>query len=487
MTRTLPTTESLTVEFKSDQPGLSDEQLILAVVCLANTEGGHLYLGIEDDGRVTGLQPRHQDPTGMAALIGNRTVPPLSVRVNLLREDGLPVAEVEVPRSSRAVASQRGTLQRRRIRGDGTPECVPFYPHELVSRQSDLGLLDYSALPVRGAALTDLDPLERARLRQAIERYHGDAALLGLDDAELDGALGLTERQGATRVPTVTGLLLLGTEAALRNHLPTHEVAFQVRDDTEVRVNDFYRGPLLRTFERIEEQFSARLVEREVAVGMFRVPIPDIDRRAFREAVVNALTHGDWARLGAVHVRWETDGLVISNPGGAPGAGGPGAGGRQDKGTQLHLVTEGVSGDRASGGVRPTGRVRRDPAGGDGQAVRSRPSRDPAFGCHGAVSHHGAGGDPTATSALCRRRTRTARESQRRILRRRFKYMNTSITDMNEFINTNGPDSPVFLCELKEEVDHTRRVAWLAPHDICTRLTDAFGAVATPSNLRLRQ
>ena len=65
--------------------------------------------------------------------------------------------------------------------------------------------------------------------------------------------------------------------------------------------------------------------------------------------------------------------------------------------------------------------------------------------------------------------------------------MNTSITDMNEFINTNGPDSPVFLCELKEEVDHTRRVAWLAPHDICTRLTDAFGAVATPSNLRLRQ
>jgi ATP-dependent DNA helicase RecG len=314
--RTVPTTESLTVEFKSDERGLSDDDLVLAVVCLANTEGGRLYVGVEDDGRLTGLHPKHQDATTLAALIGNRTVPPLGVRVNLLREEGVLVAEVEVPKSTRPVASLKGTLQRRRLRGDGKPECVPLYPHELPSRQSDLGLLDYSALPVQGATLADLDPLERTRLRQAIERYRGDTTLLGLDDAELDGALGLTERQGDTRVPTVTGLLLLGTEAALRQHLPTHEVAFQVRDDTEVRVNDFYRGPLLRTFERIEEQFSARLVEREVQVGLFRVPIPDIDRRAFREALVNAVTHRDWARLGAVHVRWETDGLVVSNPGG---------------------------------------------------------------------------------------------------------------------------------------------------------------------------
>jgi ATP-dependent DNA helicase RecG len=32
--------------------------------------------------------------------------------------------------------------------------------------------------------------------------------------------------------------------------------------------------------------------------------------------VVNALVHRDYTRLGAVHVRWEADGLTISNPGG---------------------------------------------------------------------------------------------------------------------------------------------------------------------------
>lgn len=316
MRRTVPAAESMTVEFKSDRRGLPDDELVLAVVCLANSDGGSLYLGVEDDGRITGLLPQHVDPAGMAAVIANRTVPPVSVRVTILDEDGHKVALVEVPRSPRPVASNKGTLQRRRMKADGTPECVPLYPHELISRQADLGLADYSALPVPTATLSDLDPLERQRLRQAVERYGGDKSLLSLDDVELDGALGLTERQVDKRIPTVAGLLLLGTESALRQHLPTHEVAFQVLEGTEVRVNDFYRGPLLRTFERVEEQFLSRLREREVQVGLFRVAIPDIDRRAFREAVVNAFTHRDWTRLGAIHVRWEDDGMVISNPGG---------------------------------------------------------------------------------------------------------------------------------------------------------------------------
>src|SRR6185437_747113 len=126
----------------------------------------------------------------------------------------------------------------------------PFYPHEFVSRQSDLGTLDYSALPIKGANVDDLDPLERERLRQLIERYGGDRTLVGLSDEEVEGALGLVRREEGRRVPTVAGLLLLGREAALRDHLPTHEVAFQMLSGTYVRVNDFYRTPLLKTFER---------------------------------------------------------------------------------------------------------------------------------------------------------------------------------------------------------------------------------------------
>jgi ATP-dependent DNA helicase RecG len=52
-TRTIPQQESLTVEFKSDRKRLPDADLIAAVVCLTNTDGGSLYLGVEDDGTIT--------------------------------------------------------------------------------------------------------------------------------------------------------------------------------------------------------------------------------------------------------------------------------------------------------------------------------------------------------------------------------------------------------------------------------------------------
>lgn len=73
-------------------------------------------------------------------------------------------------------------------------------------------------------------------------------------------------REGTTRTPTLAGLLLLGREAALREHVPSHEVAFQVLEGSEVRLNEFMRWPLLRVLERVEELFAARNTEREVQV-----------------------------------------------------------------------------------------------------------------------------------------------------------------------------------------------------------------------------
>lgn len=315
-TQQIPERESLTIEFKSDLDRLPDRELVLAAVCLANTSGGEIFLGVEDDGTVTGLHREHENVTGIAALIANRTSPPLTVRAQRITVGGVNVAHIEVPRSERLVATTDGTLQRRRIQADGEPICIPMLPGEFASRESDLRRLDYSALPVAGSNLSDLDPVERDRLRRAIERYKGDRSLLDLEDDELDGALGLVTSEGGRRVPTVTGLLLIGTERAIRQHLPTHEVAFQVLKGEAVQVNEFYHLPLLHLFERLEYHFAARTVEREIQVGLFRVGVPNVDRRAWREAVINALAHRDYTRLGAVHVRFQDDELVISNPGG---------------------------------------------------------------------------------------------------------------------------------------------------------------------------
>lgn len=316
MPEALPPRESLVVEFKSDLKRLPDDDLVATVVAMANTDGGSIFLGVENDGRPTGLHAVHNPPHGLAAMVANRTVPPVNVVVETLEAGGHVIAKVQVPRAPHVVSSTAGGYQRRRLKHDGTPENVPMLPHEIPTRMGQLGLQDASRQPVPGAVLADLDEAERFRLRQFIERNSGDPSLASLSDEELDGVLGLTSRVDGVLSPTLAGLLLIGHEASLRRLVPTHEVGFQVLEREEVRTNQFSRAPLLRIVDWIENQLAPWNREEEVQLGLFRMSVPRIERRAFREAIANALTHRDYTRLGAIHIRLQDDTLTISNPGG---------------------------------------------------------------------------------------------------------------------------------------------------------------------------
>lgn len=164
--------EDMTHEFKSDKTRLQDSEIVDAVVAFANSDGGELYIGVEDDGEITGLHPAHMDITQLAAFIANKTVPPIAVRVERIDLD-LPIAKIEVPKKTAIVSSSTGKIQRRRIKTDGSPENVPMYPYEIATRLSSLSLFDYSAQPVPDADYNDLDSVERERLRNIIRAYRG--------------------------------------------------------------------------------------------------------------------------------------------------------------------------------------------------------------------------------------------------------------------------------------------------------------------------
>jgi ATP-dependent DNA helicase RecG len=319
--------ETLDVEFKGESRGpLPDDDLVAAVVCLANRPSqapGWLLLGVEDDGTVTGARPRHgpvTDPRRLQALIANRTVPSLTCRVTVLSVRGQPVVAIEVPPSPDPVGTADGRYLRRTIGGRGRPECRPFHFHEMPSRVATLGRLDPATAVVPDARWDDLDPLEFERFRRFVRESGGagDQALAELPDLELAKALGAVEANHEVTAVRTLGLLLFGREEALRRWLPTHEVAFQVLSGTQVLTNEFSRAPLLRVMEELLARFRARNRETELQLGLIRVGIPDYPERAFREGLANACVHRDYARLGAIHVQWYDDRLVISSPGGFP-------------------------------------------------------------------------------------------------------------------------------------------------------------------------
>jgi len=334
--RLLETGEQFTTEFiaEVDEP-LGDEQLVDAVVCLANGHGGVVLVGVADDGTVKGARHRHgayTDAHRVAIMIAGRTVPSCPVECSVMSIDGVEVLAIEIPAGRPVTSTSDGVYRRRGTDAHGRPVCVPFLVHEIQGREATRGALDYTALIVPEATWDDLDPLEIERLRRtiALNRGRADAALLDLSDAEIVRALGLGEggersRERVDRV-RVAALLMVGREDAIKRYVPNHEVAFQVLRGTRVAVNEFLRWPLIRTAEEVGLRFDSRNQEDELAVGMVRVGVPAHSPLGFREALHNALVHRDYTRLGAVHVQIresggtarEGDEIEVSNPGGFP-------------------------------------------------------------------------------------------------------------------------------------------------------------------------
>lgn len=246
--------ETYHVEFKSERrKRLGDEDITTVIVCLANSAGGTLLIGVEDDGEVTGARPRHGEKTDVRlvdAMIAGGTVPSAVTQTQLVEVTGIPVLAIQVTQSTTPTSTSQGVYKKRAIGSDGKPACVPYPFHEMQSTTRPAFASDFSARVLPGATWDDLDPLEIARLRDVIRANpsRSDATLANLADAEMCRALRLVEGGGDTaraeRV-TVAGMLMLGRSTALQQFVPTHEVAFQVKRGSRVAVNDIYSRPLV--------------------------------------------------------------------------------------------------------------------------------------------------------------------------------------------------------------------------------------------------
>ena len=116
--------ESLEVEFKSDRNKLSDSDIYEEIVAMANTNGGILLIGIEDDGKITGAKARHGKITEslkVRSAVFNNTVPNIDTQVSILNHPKGQILAIEVLPCSEPCATASGKSLRRNIGSDGKP------------------------------------------------------------------------------------------------------------------------------------------------------------------------------------------------------------------------------------------------------------------------------------------------------------------------------------------------------------------------------
>lgn len=151
----------------------------------------------------------------------------------------------------------------------------------------------------------DLEAISEYRIQRS--EIDPKASELRLGDQDLLLSLGVAILENGKILPTVAGLLLFGSKAALRRLMPmSARVDYILAEGTEwvqdpsTRYHAIdYREPLILLMHRLHSQVMSDLpVSFSLKEGdLQRSDIPSIPRNVIREALANALMHRDY-RIG---------------------------------------------------------------------------------------------------------------------------------------------------------------------------------------------
>lgn len=309
--------EDQDLDFKQWDGHSRDKAVKTAVqmaVCMANGGGGTVVLGVAD--RVQGRAK---------AILG---VPP-EIDINLLKRAVYdqtdpkitPVFEdLSVPEGTgRLILMQiyPGMPPYTDTAGRGTirigKECQTLTGTLRRKIAVETGETDFTAEAIApfNPRFISATAMEALRNQAAKERAPED--LLKLSDAELLSTLGLVRQGKLARA----GLLLAGTEAAIREYVPGHNWTFlQMISDTEYGIREDRVSALPLSVLRIEELLVPFNPITTYEQGLFHYEYRTWPEIALREALMNAFCHADLRIAGPIMVKLYPSRLEISNNGG---------------------------------------------------------------------------------------------------------------------------------------------------------------------------
>ena len=320
--------ENSGVEFKRDV--VQNRDLAKELVAFANFEGGIVLLGVEDDGRVSGIT--RDDPEMFVMNTCRDKVRPGFIPFYEVVKDVEPGKDVAVVRVSCGLDvhtlwhDNKNTYFVR----VGTQSREPT-PEELSRLFQQRGGFRAELRPVSGATIADLD---MRRLRNYFVRVRQQDVPDDGDEAAWKTLLFNTEVMVDDGV-TVSGVLLFGrTPNRFLPQAGIDAAAFPgASKDYAARERAALRGPMTPLLNDGGEIVEAGLVEqalafvnRNVAIagqleagGARREDIPAYPAEAVREAIVNALVHRDYLLSSTdIELSIYDDRMEIVSPGRLP-------------------------------------------------------------------------------------------------------------------------------------------------------------------------
>ena len=310
--------ETDTVEFKSwIKAKNTKERVALAIdelIAFANSKGGTVYFGVEDDTHeVTGCDPKY-DGQRLIESIYDKTRPPLFTDISDFMYEGKTVIAISVKQDGTTYATTDGRCLKRLGRNS-----KPFYPDEMSNKYSSIQNPDFSGQVVDESTEDDINKLEIYNLKEKIKLRDSKSTLPELEDMAFLRDLGLVKADGDKEKLTIAGLLFVGKENSIKRLLPQAEVIYlhyssENLEEYDARLD--LKQPIISVIDRLTEKIQDVNKIVNVQVGLFRLEVAEFPEKVFQEALLNALAHRDYQNTGAVYVKHYPDKVVIENPGG---------------------------------------------------------------------------------------------------------------------------------------------------------------------------
>jgi ATP-dependent DNA helicase RecG len=286
--------ESEHLEFKKS-PGKDIQKVIIA---LANAEGGHILLGVDDDGTIVGTDIKKAMNTITTSL--QSVIPSPKISTNKLVIEKKEVLVIKVEKSN--VLCSVGGIAYIRI-GAG---IRPLSIQEVLVLSSELGTVDWDSAPIVSIKQAKKDyikwffnRMEETRGRKVDKkqwtRYLRSIGALKEDKLTNAGVLFFTN----------------GTEI-----IPWAKLRFIYMEENEPVASKEYTGPVWKIIEDVYTDVLRETGKTEVIISARRKKLEQYPFRAIREAIINAIAHRNYLIQADIRVFLHSNRIVIRNPGG---------------------------------------------------------------------------------------------------------------------------------------------------------------------------
>src|SRR5690606_4848302 len=288
------------------------KELAKDCVCFANSKGGSILIGIEDNGEC----PKGQKIKDSLIDKINKTIPQLTVGVAInaskkVNENNDEYIELKVFRSSKVLASTTKGQYFARI----ADECKPIYGDQLPRLLAEKDAFNWELVVHRNLNIEDTD---LTKLKTFVEDIRSSKRVSSFikekSDEEILEYYFLTENGKLTNL----GVLWIGKriDRAKMHYAPT--IQFIKYDEKENKVfkkvwDDYSLNPKELLTEII--QLPDWKESLEISDGLFRRNIPNYDIDVIRELVANALVHRVYTMRGEIFINLFHNKLEIHSPG----------------------------------------------------------------------------------------------------------------------------------------------------------------------------